>query len=326
MGHPKCPICDKPVKEAFINQHIDSGCQDNIADESLRTPSTAVSGFFQPPSRIAVETVSKPLQQKPSTENGVKRKSLDEGIPPVTIEDGPSTKRPKTNHLRDAAPLADRMRPTSLDDVCGQELVGPSGVIRGLIEQGRVPSMILWGSTGTGKTTIARIIAHTVGSRFVEINATSSSVVDLKKIFSDSRNDLQLTGRKTILFCDEIHRFSKTQQDVFLGPVEAGQITLIGATTENPSFKLSKLSDEDILAIMNRAIDKEGRSKSELLDDVMLRYLAAFADGDARTGLNLLDLSMNLAEQPGMTVDKMKSSLTQTMVYDRAGDQHYDVS
>jgi putative ATPase len=118
------------------------------------------------------------------------------------------------------------MRPRSLDDVCGQELVGPQGVLRSLIEQDRVPSMILWGGAGTGKTTIARCIASMVGSRFVEINSTSSGVAECKKIFAEARGELGLTGRKTIIFCDEIHRFSKAQQDVFLGPVESGQITL----------------------------------------------------------------------------------------------------
>ncbi len=126
------------------------------------------------------------------------------------------------------------MRPDKLDEVFGQELVGPNGVLRSLIETNRVPSMILWGASGTGKTTIARCVANQAGSRFIEMNATSSGVAECKKLFADAANELALTGRKTIIFCDEIHRFSKTQQDVFLKPVEAGTITLIGATTENP--------------------------------------------------------------------------------------------
>jgi putative ATPase len=199
--------------------------------------------------------------------------------------------------------------------------------------------MILWGGPGTGKTTIARVIASMVGSRFVEINSTSSGVAECKKIFAEAKNELGLTGRKTIIFCDEIHRFSKSQQDVFLGPVESGQITLIGATTENPSFKvqnallsrcrtftLSKLCDDDVIAILDRALEVEGPnySPSSLVNDELIRYLAAFADGDARTALNLLELAMELSHRDGMTLQELKKALTRTLVYDRAGDQHYD--
>ncbi|KAG9793239.1 ATPase WRNIP1-like protein C26H5.02c [Exophiala dermatitidis] len=258
----------------------------------------------------------------------------------------PPSKKPKPTKpptaFEKAAPLAERMRPKTLDEVYGQDLVGPNGLLRGLIEQDRVPSMILWGSAGTGKTTIARVIANMVGSRFVEINSTSSGVAECKKLFTEARNELSLTGRKTIIFCDEIHRFSKSQQDVFLGPVEAGHITLIGATTENPSFKvqnallsrcrtftLQKLTDEHICAILTRALESE-RDKytpppsASLLNDELIRYLAAFADGDARTALNLLELAMDLSSRPGMDLSFLKQSLTKTLVYDRAGDQHYD--
>ena len=231
------------------------------------------------------------------------------------------------------------MRPRNLDEVQGQELVGPNGVLRGLIESDRIPSMILWGGAGTGKTTIARVVAHLSGARFVEINSTSTGVAECKKIFGEARGELGLTGRKTIIFCDEIHRFSKTQQDVFLGPVEAGIITLIGATTENPSFKvqsallsrcrvftLAKLATEDIIAILHRALKVEGPNyqPTSLIDAPFLTYLAAFSDGDARTALNLLELAMDLSKRPSATQDTIKSSLTKTLVYDRAGDQHYD--
>ncbi|RYP67792.1 hypothetical protein DL771_007053 [Monosporascus sp. 5C6A] len=255
-----------------------------------------------------------------------------------TREAGPVAKKAKTNR---AAPLAERMRPESLDDVFGQDLVGPNGVLRSLIESDRVPSMILWGASGTGKTTIARCIAHMVGSRFIEMNATSSGVAECKKIFTDAANELALTGRRTIIFCDEIHRFSKLQQDVFLTPVEAGTITLIGATTENPSFKvvnallsrcrtftLQKLTTEDIHRILLRALEAEktatATAPSPLLDEELLTYLARFADGDARTALNLLELAMSLTGRDGVTKEDIKASLTKTLVYDRAGDQHYD--
>lgn len=245
----------------------------------------------------------------------------------------------KKTKTKKNAPLAERMRPKTLDDVCGQELVGPNGVLRSLIETDRVPSIILWGGAGTGKTTIARCIAQVTGSRFIEINATSSSVVECKKLFQEAANDLALTGRKTIIFCDEIHRFNKAQQDVFLRPVEAGTVTLIGATTENPSFKvvnallsrcrtftLQPLTTEDIVGILQRAKEAESDSysPSPLLDDEMLAYLARFSDGDARTALNLLELALSLTLREGMTKEEIKASLTKTLVYDRAGDQHYD--
>ncbi|KAI0203018.1 ATPase WRNIP1 [Astrocystis sublimbata] len=252
----------------------------------------------------------------------------------------PVAKKMRTRSSR-VAPLAERMRPDNLDDVFGQELVGPNGVLRSLIETNRVPSMIIWGGSGTGKTTIARCIAKQAGSRFIEMNATSSGVAECKKLFSDAANELTLTGRKTIIFCDEIHRFSKTQQDVFLKPVEAGTITLIGATTENPSFKvvnallsrcrtftLQKLASEDIQRILARALQSDLPSTSSTpaspFDDEFLAYLANFADGDARTALNLLELAISLANRGEVTKEDMKASLTKTLVYDRAGDQHYD--
>jgi putative ATPase len=371
-----CPICGKSVNPKDINPHIDSGCTSFIETVSppltqqnglsTQKPSSTqkptVSSFFQTPAAKRAASYPSPktepnptLNLQPKTQsNGnpnatLRRKRSFDDITPVlvkqeadvteNIEDVPPVKKSKTNAFQKAAPLAERMRPTSLDDVCGQELVGPQGVLRSLIEQDRVPSMILWGGAGTGKTTIARCIASMVGSRFVEINSTSSGVGECKKIFAEAKGELGLTGRKTIIFCDEIHRFSKSQQDVFLGPVESGQITLIGATTENPSFKvqnallsrcrtftLQKLADEDILQILERALAKEGHnySPSELVDSELLKYLSAFSDGDARTALNLLELAMGLSTRPSMTKEDIKSALTKTLVYDRAGDQHYD--
>ena len=257
----------------------------------------------------------------------------------------PAAKRVKPNFtasaLHRAQPLAERMRPRSLDEVHGQSLLSQTGVLRGLIEADKVPSMILWGSAGTGKTTIARIMASQTGARFIELNSTSTGVAELKKIFAEAKSDLTgVAGRRTMVFCDEIHRFSKSQQDVFLGPVEAGVITLIGATTENPSFKvqnallsrcrvftLQKLGVENVTGILHKAVEKEGDTYGVdriLIDDEMITYLGAFADGDARTGLNLLELAMELSGRKGATKEGIKSSLTRTLVYDRAGDQHYD--
>ncbi|KAK0613934.1 hypothetical protein B0T14DRAFT_527339 [Immersiella caudata] len=297
-----------------------------------------------------IETRSAPAAEK---NGGGQTDGPDRARPSATAPEGtagdiagPLVKRSKTAR---AAPLAERMRPTSLDEVFGQDLVGPAGVLRSLIESDRVPSMILWGGSGTGKTTIARCIARRVGSRFIELNATSTGVAEVKKLFTEAANELTLTGRKTIIFCDEIHRFSKAQQDVFLKPVEAGTITLIGATTENPSFKiqaallsrcrtftLKALTREDVQQILLRAlqqeIDEAGLELSPLIDEELIQYLSAFADGDARTALNLLELALSLAKgnkslpnaSSPLAKEDIKAALTKTLVYDRAGDQHYD--
>ena len=367
-----CPICSKKVKEANINSHIDSACTSFIdepspADSPQHGP-PQVANFFRTPSSKKVTSAApstKILKQESSSRSdGLNTKDAtsplstsqshkrpappaspcpeDEDLPsqlPAAYADQPLSKRSKPNALQRAAPLAERMRPRTLDEVCGQDLVGPTGVLRGLIESDRVPSMILWGGPGTGKTTIARVVANMVGSRFIEINSTSSGVAECKKIFAEAKAELGLTGRKTIIFCDEIHRFSKSQQDVFLGPVEAGTVTLIGATTENPSFKvqnallsrcrtftLSKLTEGDIVAILQRALKVEGPNyePSELVDEELIRYLASFADGDARTALNLLELAMDLSHRSEATKESIKASLTKTLVYDRSGDQHYD--
>ncbi|MCJ1329411.1 hypothetical protein MMC10_006091 [Thelotrema lepadinum] len=354
-----CPVCTKSVKEININSHLDSGCTSFVESSQSIQQNGAGSAlnFFKTPAKKSLPTTTNTIAQDspiPSFNGhgeaagffntpvpvGNKR-PLESGSVETPKEDLEAfTKRVKASPLMKVAPLAERMRPRTLDDVYGQELVGPKGVLRGLIENNRVPSLILWGGPGTGKTTIARVVAHMVGSRFVEINSTSSGVAECKRIFAEARNELGLTGRKTILFCDEIHRFSKSQQDVFLGPVEAGQVTLIGATTENPSFKvqnallsrcrtftLAKLSDEDVFSILVHALEVEGPNYNpdfSIVTPDLLFYLSSFADGDARTALNLLELAMDLSTRPDMTISTLKSSLTKTLVYDRAGDQHYD--
>ncbi|KAF1358917.1 P-loop containing nucleoside triphosphate hydrolase protein [Lizonia empirigonia] len=339
-----CPICQQPVKEHRINEHLDSDCKDHLAaDEPVKTHS-----FFAATQRPRPPSPSPPLLSLPPPTPRAARlktppkRSHDEAngggpdgdVPPPSPAAAKRQRRLKA--VEDAMPLAECMRPTSLDDVCGQDLVGPGGILRGMVEEGRLPSMVLWGRPGTGKTTIARLLANSSGARFVEINSTSTKLDEVRKIFGEAARDLQLTGRKTIVFCDELHRFSKTQQDAFLGPVESGTITLIAATTENPSFKvisallsrcrtftLDDLGEQHLLRILQRAVAATSTT-SPLLDDEMLTYFARFSDGDARTALNLLELAINLSKNPGMTKEKIQQSLTKTLVYDRAGDQHYD--
>ena len=261
-----CPICSQSVKESNINRHIDSDCKAYVESSETQPLSPAqqhgasqkpqqVSSFFNTASAKKKTVSSNPAQKQPppspsidpfstqvsSATPGSKRPAENQETALTSSTDStslleaePLAKRPKaSNALQKVAPLAERMRPRTLDEVCGQDIVGPNGVLRGLILADKVPSLILWGGTGTGKTTIARVIAQVTGSRFIEINATSSGIQECKKIFAEAKSDLNLTGRRTIIFCDEIHRFSKTQQDVFLGPVESGQVCLIAATTEN---------------------------------------------------------------------------------------------
>ncbi|KAF2446722.1 P-loop containing nucleoside triphosphate hydrolase protein [Karstenula rhodostoma CBS 690.94] len=345
-----CPLCNKQVSQALINEHIDSGCADHVVDQA-DTPSTQKThSFFTPGARKPPSSAkngnptSSPIAppaaaQRPKTPPPGTKRSFDESADTHVNGDAPSpaaAKRKKLKAVEDAQPLAERMRPMKLDDVFGQELIGPNGMLRGMLESNKIPSMVLWGKSGTGKTTIARIVANASGSRFVEINSTSTKLEEVRRIFVEALKDLQLTGRKTIVFCDEIHRFSKTQQDAFLGPVESGTITLIAATTENPSFKvisallsrcrtftLDALTDADLLKILQRALAAESCS-SPLLDAEMLRYFASFSDGDARTALNLLELAISLASTPHLTKADLKQRLTKTLVYDRAGDQHYE--
>ncbi|KAK9486918.1 hypothetical protein V1527DRAFT_450747 [Lipomyces starkeyi] len=255
------------------------------------------------------------------------------------------------NTAKDVQPLAERARPKNLDEFVGQEnLVGKeNGILRRFIESDSCPSLIFWGPSGVGKTTLARIIARSTKSRFVELSATSASIADCKKVFDEARNELRLTGRRTYLFLDEVHRFNKAQQDVFLPYIERGDIVLIGATTENPSFKvnsalisrcrvfiLQKLSQDELYTIISRlslSLASEHASdirssKTGVFNEDALRYLAGLADGDGRTAINLLETLVNTrSHSPSspITLDRVKADLQRThLLYDRLGDAHYD--
>src|SRR5712692_559450 len=210
-------------------------------------------------------------------------------------------------------PLASRMRPRTLDEILGQEhLLAPGRVVRRSIEEDRITSMILWGPPGSGKTTLAEVIARQTHAHFVTLSAVSAGVADLRKVVEDARKLRQFSKQRTIMFIDEIHRFNKAQQDAILPHVERGVVTLIGATTENPSFEviaallsrcrvftLKGLTEEHILTILRRALTDKERGLGQLeitVDEDALQQIAIFANGDARTALNVLEL----AAQGGM--------------------------
>ena len=248
---------------------------------------------------------------------------------------------------RKAAPLADRMRPRTVEEFVGQtHLLGEGKVLRVALGQGEVPSMILWGPPGTGKTSLAMLIANHVKAAFTPFSAVTSSIKEIKEVIGEADRRLRGAGQRTILFVDEIHRFNKAQQDAFLPHVERGTITLIGATTENPSFEviapllsrtkvlaLNPLSEQEIRLIVERAgKDPDrglGKSRLQVAEDAM-GAIIRWANGDARAALNLLELSARLAEASEergfVTLAIVQEAAQQrSLLYDKAGEEHYNL-
>jgi putative ATPase len=240
--------------------------------------------------------------------------------------------------MNSSAPLAERMRPQTLDDLVGQEhLTGKGSVLRTAIENGKIPSMILWGPPGTGKTTIANIVAHTMNVPYFQLSAISSGVKEVREVIETARKISH-----AILFIDEIHRFNKGQQDALLGAVEKGIITLIGATTENPSFEvnsallsrcqvyvLKPLTEDDLIKLLQQALEKDEWLKTKKIELKETEALITISGGDARKLLNLLELvvdALSKEKKIVITDDKVMTIAQQRIaLYDKSGEQHYDI-
>jgi len=265
----------------------------------------------------------------------------------VELFEMPGGGAPPGRRTEAGAPLADRMRPRTLDEIVGQDhLLGPGRVLRTAIERSELHSMILWGPPGSGKTTLASLMAQTTGASFVAFSAVLSGVKEIRAVIADADAGQRRHGRPTILFVDEIHRFNRAQQDAFLPHVEKGTIILVGATTENPSFEVNSallsrcrvyvlhaLDEVALIEILKRAMaDPErglGRRRA-LVDDAALARIAALANGDARSALNILDLAVTLAAaeggRPRVTDTAVREAAQRrALLYDKSGEEHYNL-
>jgi putative ATPase len=245
-----------------------------------------------------------------------------------------------------SSPLADRMRPSSLDEVVGQDaLVGPAGMLRAFVERGELPSLVFWGPPGCGKTTLARLLAAGIDAHLETFSAVLSGVKEARQIMSEARRRRTVTGEDTVLFVDEIHRFNRAQQDAFLPFIEAGDIVLLGATTENPSFELNRallsrvkvvtlepLGPPDLVVLLQRALADHERGLGDIAVEVagnVLERIAVLVAGDARQALTWLEMSVQLAVSRGgdaVDVGVVEEVVQRaTAVYDKGGEEHYNL-
>ncbi|WP_334352889.1 replication-associated recombination protein A [Companilactobacillus sp. HBUAS56257] len=249
-----------------------------------------------------------------------------------------------SNNDDENSPLANRIRPTTLDGFVGQQhLIGPGKILREIIDQDKIPSLIFWGPPGVGKTTLAEIIAKKTQANFITFSAVTSGINDIKKVMQEAEMNREM-GQRTIVFIDEIHRFNKAQQDAFLPFVEKGSITLIGATTENPSFEinsallsrckvfvLKSLTENDLVELLKKALANKKAFQTEVeIDPDTIHLIASYANGDARVALNTLEMAViNSNSEAGKTkvdLDDIRQLLnTKSLRYDKNGEEHYNI-
>ncbi|XP_069074012.1 ATPase WRNIP1 isoform X2 [Pleurodeles waltl] len=383
----RCPVCSQELPPSRINAHLDRclqppavPCHNGAPGSPTATAVPEEGSHSAKKRRLSPNAAPFPLfhKQRPGGE-GASCPALSASSPSPAAGPTPQPEAGKSIPEKlEGKPLADKMRPTTLEEYMGQsKVLGTDTLLRSLLESNEVPSIILWGPPGCGKTTLAHIIAKNSkkhNTRFVSLSATSASTNDVREVIKQAQNEQKLFKRKTILFVDEIHRFNKTQQDTFLPHVECGTVTLIGATTENPSFQvntallsrcrvivLEKLSVEAMEAILMRAVhslgirvlDRDGHSDAEdgnssaempvYIEEKALSTLAHLCDGDARTGLNGLQLAVQArlaagkqsfsypgtkkSPKSGVIImeDHVKEGLQRShILYDRAGEEHYN--
>eukprot|EP00088_Acartia_fossae_P044401 TRINITY_DN4710_c0_g1_i1.p1 TRINITY_DN4710_c0_g1~~TRINITY_DN4710_c0_g1_i1.p1 ORF type:complete len:530 (+),score=125.42 TRINITY_DN4710_c0_g1_i1:44-1633(+) len=359
-GGVPCPLCDEIFPAAAIEAHC-STCGDQPASSTRKGQTSASSTPNSKPSnkRSINDVLSNKKSEKPGSAKKSKQDFLAEG-PSKVVENGKdhhkTVEQGKPKDKEKHIPLAELMRPKNLEEYMGQNnVVGDGTQLRNLLEGDNVPSLILWGPPGCGKTSLANVIATRMKGkcRFIKMSACTCGVAEVRDVVKQAKNEQAMFNRRTILFMDEVHRFNKSQQDTFLPHVESGTITLIGATTENPSFSLNaallsrcrvvvlnKLSPESLFEILERALAAKDIDIIDGENDIFqvvenrtisreaLTYLTNIVDGDARSAINTLQLVIESTqeEEGGQHIDlnQVKEAAQRSHVlYDRTGDQHY---